>query len=154
MHVRQADLGDIPAFVAMGREMHGESIFREYDFDEPKLYEYFRNLIESDWGIVHTLVKDGEVIGGFAGLIWPHFFGNDKQSADIALFITEQHRGSRAAVSLLKAYVEDAKAKGASQILIANSTGFEQERVVQLFESVGFQKVGAVLSMHVPRGDK
>lgn len=155
MHVRPAALGDIPAFVALGRAMHAEStVFREYDFDEPKLFAYFRQLIESDWGIVITLVKDDKVIGGFAGLIWPHWFGKDKQSSDIALFIHPDHRGGRAAMSLLRAYIAEAKEKGASQIVMANSTGFEQERIAQLFEAVGFTKVGYVLSMHVPKGEE
>ncbi len=155
MHVRQAALGDIPAFVALGRQMHTESsVYGMYDFGEQKVYDYFRQLIEEDWGIVISLVKDGEVIGGFAGLIYPQWFGKDKWASDIALFISPAHRGGRAALTLLRAYVAEAKEKGASQIVMANSTGFEQERVAQLFEAVGFSKVGYVLSMHVPKGEE
>lgn len=155
MHVRPAALGDIPTFVALGREMHKESpVYRKYDFDEPKVYDYFRQLIESDWGIVITLVKDDEIIGGIAAIQCPQWFGSDRWASDIALFIHPDHRGGRAALSLLRAYIAEAKAKGASQIVMATSTGFEPERIGQLFEAVGFQKIGAVYSMHVPKGEE
>ena len=152
MHVRQAVLEDIPAFVELGREMHAESIFNRYNFDATKLAAYLQQLIESDWGIVLTLIAEESIAGGFAGVIVPHWFGHDAWASDIALFVSAAHRDSRAGLLLLNHYVETARQKGADQIVMANSTGYESDRVAKLFGSVGFEKVGYVMSMHVPKG--
>ncbi len=154
MYVRPTTLGDIPAFVALGHTMHEESLFKEYDFSDAKLSSLIKWCIEDDHGVAITLVRGDEVIGGFIGCLYEHFFGTDLQATDMALFIHPDHRGSTGGFKLIKAYIEDAKARGASQIVIANSTGIDQERVAALIERVGFNKVGYVLSMHVPKEDK
>lgn len=155
MHVRKATLEDLPRFVTLGKVMHAESsVYRNFDFDEFVTYDYFSVLIEHEDSIVLTLEKDGEVIGGFAGVVAKTWFGKDKWSTDLALFIHPEHRGARAAILILKAYINEARERGVAQISVSNSTGFEQEKVADLFASVGFQKVGYVLSMPTPQGEQ
>lgn len=154
MHIRQATLDDIPNLVALGRLMHQESVYRTYALDVEKLALLLKHLLDEAAGIVLVAESSGAIVGGFVGMVVEHWFGLTKQAVDLALFMEPSHRGGRTAFRLLNAYVEEAKNRGADQIVMANSTGVDMERVADLFEAVGFEKTGYVLAMHVPKGDK
>ena len=154
MHVRPAVHGDINQFIELGREMHAESIFHVYDFDEAKLRSYIEMLIDQDWGIALALVDGNKTVGGFLGVIVEHWFGKDKWASDVALFVAAEHRSGRAGLQLLHAYVDEAKRSGANQVVMANSTGYEPDRVARLFGKAGLKQVGYVMSMHVPKEDQ
>jgi GNAT superfamily N-acetyltransferase len=145
--IRHAEHHDIAAMVAVGREMHATSIFSKFDFNEEKLALHIGMLIELDSGIALVSEVDGEIQGGFIGAVVPHFFGNDLQSFDYALFLTEHARTGATGLRLIKAYIAEARAKGANQIMLANSTGYQPERVARLFESMGFKRLGYVFEL-------
>jgi hypothetical protein len=48
---------------------------------------------------------------------------------------------------LIKQYIEQARGKGAAEIVFANTTGYEKERVGRLFERLGFNHDGYVFSV-------
>lgn len=145
--IRPATLEDIPTMLALGRVMHQESIYAPYDFDDDKVIEMFTALISTQFGIALVAEQEGVVIGGFIGVVQKHWFGNDTQASDIALFIAPEHRGGRTGLMLIKAYVQAALNKGAKQVLLANSTGVQTDRVAKLFESFGFQRRGFVFEL-------
>ena len=125
--------------------MHAESVFSKYDYNDEKVALAIGTLIELPHGIALVATTQGKVIGGFLGRIDKHWFGDDLQAYDLALFILPEHRGSTAAYKLIREYIARAKAFGAAQISIANSTGFEPKRVKRLFEVTGFDHVGYVM---------
>jgi GNAT superfamily N-acetyltransferase len=146
--VRNAVLEDVPAMVALGARMHGESIYAPFDYCVDKTTKLFETLIACpSVGIALVYEVKGIVVGGFIGTVSEHYFGCDLQASDLALFIEPEQRKGSAAVRLLKAYIEEAKLRGAAQIMLGNSTGVEFERVSALFESVGFVKRGYVFEL-------
>lgn len=145
--IRNARLEDVPTLVEIGRVMHAEGQYAAYNFDEAKLRREIDALIELDQGIALVSEENGHVVGGFIGMVHEHFFGHDKVSYDQALFLLPQHRSGFQGMKLIKEYISQAKDKGAAQITIANSTGFEMDKVASLYERLGFEHVGYVFTM-------
>jgi N-acetylglutamate synthase-like GNAT family acetyltransferase len=142
--IRPATTNDIPAMVALGRLMHEESIYAPYAFDGEKVSNLIAALITTRFGIALVEEQGGVVIGGFIGVIQQHWFGSDTCASDFALFVDPAHRTGMTGLKLIKQYIKTAREKGADQIMLANSTGVEAERVAKLFESLGFKRRGYV----------
>lgn len=145
--IRLARESDVQRMVELGARMHAESKFRAYSFDPSKLAGTIRELLAS--GIALVAEVDGLVVGGFLGHLVPHYFGHDLAAYDLALFLAPEHRAGTVAMRLIKAYIAEAKKKGAAEVAIANSTGVQKERIARLFESAGFSHDGYVFSMNV-----
>jgi GNAT superfamily N-acetyltransferase len=126
--------------------MHAESKYRCYDFDPLKLANTISELIELDRGIAIVAELQGQIVGGLIGYLAEHYFGNDLAAYGLALFIHAEHRNGMVGPRLIKQYVEQARNKGASEIVFANTTGYEKERVGRLFERLGFNHDGYVFS--------
>lgn len=148
MQIRKAEVKDVVEIVNLAYEMHQETQFKQYDFDPVKLAEYIHRLTSEDWGIALVAEHDDEIVGGFIGAVWPHFFGNSKQAVDFGLFVAPEFRGGLTGFRILKHYIKTAKEMGAEEIVIANSTGIDRDGVARLFEKVGFNHVGYVFTMN------
>jgi N-acetylglutamate synthase-like GNAT family acetyltransferase len=145
--IRKARHEDIEAMVTLGRAMHAESIFAPYDYDQAKVALHIGTLIELPNGIALVAEGDGGIHGGFIGAVEPHYFGTDTQAFDYALFLTPRARTGSTGLKLIREYVKQAKHIGAKQIMLANSTGYQPERVARLFESMGFNRLGFVFEL-------
>ncbi len=145
--IRNAVLEDIPQMLALGVEMHAESMYAPFEFDHSKVADLMTALIQTNAGICIVAEVEGEILGGFIGSVYPHWFGNELQASDYALFIAKRHRQGSTAGRLIKEYIQQAKAQGAKQIMLANSTGYEPERVARLFEVFGFKRRGYVFEL-------
>lgn len=142
--LRNATREDIPAMLALGELMHKESIYAGYEYNKEKVSNLISWLIDSPKGIVFVSEQDGVIQGGFMGSIDEHWFGTEPVANDYALFLAPEHRKGRLAVRLISEYIQQAKAKGAVQIMLANSTGVQIEGVARLYEAMGFEKRGYV----------
>ena len=118
--------------------MHAESKYRCYNFDPLKLANTISELIEARKGIALVAVVQGKIVGGLIGYLAEHYFGNDLAAYGLALFIDADHRNGMVGPRLIKQYVEHAREKGASEIVFANTTRYEMERVGRLFLRLGF----------------
>lgn len=145
--IRNAKQEDVSAMVAIGKVMHAESTFSKYDFNEQKLSEFIRTLIQVERGIAIVSEEQGEITGGFIGAVVEHYFGYDLQSMDVALFQLPEHRGGTTGIRLIKEYIKQAKALGTKQVMLANATGIVPERVARLFEAAGFRRLGYVFEL-------
>lgn len=147
MQIRNAELKDVIPIVKLAEVMHKESHFSQFDFDPVKLAEYVQTMIEQDWGIALVSEHESEIVGGFIGAVWPHFFGNSKQSTDFGLFVHPDKRGGLTGYRLLKEYIRVATEMGAEEVVIANSTGVDRDMVGKLYEKIGFTHIGYVFNM-------
>ena len=126
--------------------MHAESKYRRYNFDPLKLANTISELIEVRKGIALVAVVQGKIVGGLIGYLAEHYFGNDLAAYGLALFIDADHRNGMVGPRLIKQYVASAREKGASEIVFANTTRYEMERVGRLFLRLGFSHDGYVFS--------
>jgi L-amino acid N-acyltransferase YncA len=136
---------DLPAIVVLGRVMHEESSFAPMDYDVDRVKETISDLMNKSQFVVVAEDKNGEVIGGMAGMVTQSWFGNDMVANDLALFIHPDHRGSMLVVRLVKTFVHWAKLAGAKQIRPGVISGSRTAEA--LYDRLGFTRCGATFCM-------
>lgn len=148
MRIRNATHEDVEFMAYVGKEMHQESQYHKYPYDEQQVRDFLHYLIDKPEGILLVAVDNNDVpFGAFAGDIVQHWFGQTMQYFDLFTFVRPSSRGGIAAFKLLQEYVRQAKEKGADEIFIANCTGVQPEKVRELFEAIGFKQQGYTFTM-------
>jgi L-amino acid N-acyltransferase YncA len=145
MRLRLATVDDLPAICVLGRIMHEESTFAPMDYDVERVKQTIGDLMHKSQFVVVAEDKNGEVIGGMAGMVTQSWFGSDMVANDLSLFIHPNHRGGMLAVRLIKAFVQWARLAGAKQIRPGVISG--NATAVRLYEKLGFAKCGATFVM-------
>lgn len=139
MKIREITQGDVQTVLELAKDMHKESWFAAYDFDEAKAASIWerKQLFPNDWCLL--LAEDNDqIIGVFVGFIVEHFFGRDRLSSDLILYVDPAHRGGTAAMRLVKAYEEWARNAGVKEIQLGIATNVHVDRTARLFEKLGF----------------
>lgn len=147
--IRRAAIKDVPQLLALGKEMHEESSYKQYSLNLRKLDVTLTSCIRDEMAIPLVAERDGKLLGGIIGFISSHYFGDDLVASDMAFFLTKEERKGRLGLKLLMAFIEEAKRLGADQISIGNSTGVDIDRIKKLYESLGLTHVGYQFHMRV-----
>lgn len=135
--MRRATHDDVPRLVEMCAAMHEESRYRRFRISIPKIESFLHRIIgEKDF----IVLVDGEplcaMFFGYANEFW---WGEDKESCDLLLYVTPEKRGGLHGARLIRAYVRIAEEMGVADIKIGVSTGIDAERTLRLFERLGFK---------------
>lgn len=149
MKIENAKPDDVLALVELGALMFTESEhYRQFSIDGTKVFNLLNYLIEDPSGIVIVAREaDGRAVGGFVGGVAEMWFSSEtKVMYDNALFIHPAHRKGRLAMRLIQEAFAQARAKGAAEAILSNSTGFESGRVEKLFGFIGMTRQGGVYS--------
>ncbi len=141
---RPATIDDLPRVLDMCLDMHQESRYSNYALDWKKIREQFVAIMNAPHGIF--LITDN---GFLLGAVAEYWFGPAKYAFELLLYVKPEARGSSEAPTLVKAYAAAAKALGAVDIHVENSTGYESEKVERLFAKLGFTRVGGNFIMEV-----
>lgn len=152
--IRLANPDDIERLAHLGELMHHESRFARMPYSTAKVRALLAMLIENPDGCLFVAERDGQVVGGFAGMISEHWFSEDQIASDLALFIAPDHRGGMTAARLLKAFTAWASERGAAMIQAGITTGVHVEASTRLYQTLGFVQVGVVFELeehHVHR---
>lgn len=149
MKLRIATENDIPVLVEIGRNFIQESPnFRDRGFDVLAITQHFKSLINGG-GVIFILEKDGLICGGFVGGIASDWFNNLKIAFDYVLYVKPEYRKTTAAYTLVKAFIDWAKANGADRIQCGTTTGVESAACINLYKKFGFKCVGALLDLEL-----
>ncbi|WP_428545945.1 GNAT family N-acetyltransferase [Profundibacter sp.] len=143
MNIKEAGLEDCQGALAVAREFHSESNFRDVPFSDEKVLSLFDFAIKSPNHLFLIFEQDNEVIGGFIGYLDYFYFSDAVVASDLALFVLKEKRGKVPMRKVLNIYRVWASRRGAMRINIALSTGINTDRVERLFELLGFEKSGA-----------
>lgn len=145
--IRTATPADIPRMVELGRVMHAESqSHRRLAFSAERLAASLDFAIAQGFAMVAE-DSAGRIVGGMAAIAAPHYFSEDLQSCDLALFIEPECRGGIAAARLIRAYGDWAEARGVRQPLMGITTGVNAEITEALCERLGWRRIGVVMEM-------
>lgn len=146
--IRPATENDFDALIRLGRMMHAESWYHYLPFNEEKLRGLFAYLMEHGFIRVHES-SEGEIDGGFVGLLTEPWFGNGRIASDLALFILPARRGGTIAFKLLRAFVAWAGERQVDEVTLGISTGVRVEETERLYEHLGFTRVGGLFKMRL-----
>lgn len=122
----------------LAKAMASEGSFKDSSWNAAKL-----EALLSSPDAYCALVKSEEgYYGGIIGIVTQQFFGDDLIACDLGLFILPHKRGGTAAPRLIQEFERWAKAKGAKEVHMSQSTGVEVDRTRRLYESMGYTVVG------------
>lgn len=125
------------------REMHAESVLhRDIPISEERLLVQLKAARTLLHVYFRICVLDGEVLGGFFGMISGVYFSEAHVAKDLAWFVKKTARGSLAAVALHDDFERWARAKGVHHILVGQSTGVRMDTTQMLYERLGYEKTG------------
>lgn len=140
--IRPATLDDLPRLLALGRAMHAESRYSVLSYSADKVLNMLMLVMQR--GLVLVAERDGQVIGGFAGIVEPHWFSTDLIATDLALFVEPNKRGGFAAAALVGGFLDWAEQRGAKMTDILINTGVRIEATAKLFDRLGGTQAGLI----------
>lgn len=152
MIIRAAAQKDIGELVELGKLMHAESAMAFLPFETEKVAGYLRNLISNERNCLFVAASGNRVVGAIGGFTTSYFFCSASLAVDTGLFVRAEHRGSSAAIRLIRAFVDWATQRGASEVCLSVSTGVEIEKSHGLFVGMGMSHVGGVYKLRVSDG--
>lgn len=128
---------------AIALEMHSASMFRDYKMDTDKLIAQLALSGQyPDTMHFRMAVRNGEVFGGFYGVINKMFFSDELMARDVGWWVKQSRRGSFAAIRLLEDFETWAKSKGAQKVMIGQSSGIDIEKTTKLYQHCGYRIIG------------
>src|SRR5215208_6054734 len=105
--IRDATIDDVLELIEIGKLMHAETSYKNFNFDEEKLATLLTTLIESVNGIaLVSETAEGVLQGGILAAVHPMWFGNDLQATDYALFLKPEFRGAKIGIPLVQQYAK------------------------------------------------
>jgi len=151
MQVRQFQETDFNELIKLAHEMQDESpVYSQMPLDETKLIKLGESIVNDKKNLFGMVVmSEGKIVGFMIAAITPYYFSNKKIAQDLALYVVPKMRTSKAAILLIWSYEKWAKDNGAQKINLGVTTGFSDERIATLYESIGYKRCGILCSKDV-----
>lgn len=145
MVIRPGRYEDIEQLIEMGERMHNEGAYAFLPFDREKVRRLMISYIndrETQCGLVAE--EAGVVVGMFAGYVSDYFFCDEKVACDMILYVDREHRGSSAAVRLIRAFRDWAGERGSRELCLGVSTQINTETTGRFYEKMGLSLSGGL----------
>lgn len=143
---------DYKDMLAVGRSMHAESYYRDFDYSRRKFDHLFENAIRNPMYFGRVFVeRDDRPVGFFLGTITEHYFGYDRLAMDLGLYVGPDHRGSAglAVVKVLRRFEEWAAGNGCRDVVLGVSAGITDKKSIELYKRLGYSKPSMMLHKKV-----
>jgi GNAT superfamily N-acetyltransferase len=144
MKYKSFDVDTLRDVLQLAYAMQQESQFIDVPFDVEQTANSVMQLVINNpngFGLL-AYTDEGEPVGMITGSISPYVFSRGWVASDFAWYVRPEHRGSRAAIKLLKAFKSWATEKGALQLYMGVTTNVSAERTGEMLKRFGFEHVG------------
>jgi len=139
---------DIPNVAQLMALMYEESVnYHKLSFSWDRVEEVCRQTIEGGFALVYDQ-GDGVIVGVFGGVVYEPTFSRDIMASDLVFYVHPNHRGY-VSIRMIKAFIAWSVGKGCKLISVGVTAGIDNDRVVELYESMGFVRAGNSLMMEV-----
>ncbi len=136
---------DFDACLRLSHALLQESSLRFLPLDKDKVRQLFDDsLLFPEDSLCLVAELDGELIGHFYGRIQTYYFCNEKMATDLWVYVSPEHRGTKAATGFIKRFNTWAEGKGAREIMISPSTGIQTDRTVAWLNHLDFETSGVM----------
>ncbi|WP_299969305.1 hypothetical protein [uncultured Roseobacter sp.] len=144
MRLREGSESDLPDLMRLAHEMLESSEFRHFKPNSSKISNLFEFLL-GDEDTLLLVATDGEWASGFfAAEIVPFIFSDELLAVDIAMFSSSKSSKNLPISKISKAYLKWAKHRGASRVILSQSTGVEIEKYSRILSKLGFGRLGSI----------
>ena len=135
------------AAVRMGAGMWSESlVYKHMEQDIAKMIEFAYTMRADDSSFFMVALRGTEAVGFLIGSLAAHGFHTDMFAYDRLVYVTPDRRGSTVARTLITAFEQWAKDKGAARVLLGVTTGTHTDATARFYNKLGYDTVG-VLTM-------
>lgn len=145
MFVRLAMEHEADIFVEMGVANIEETLPGE-PYSRPRLYRLFADYLAKASPTIFFVEHDGAVIGLMACYICEFDYRDGLYTTQRVIYVSPEHRGTRAAVLLVKELINWSRELGAVSIDGGNDNNFKSDRTAAFLEHFGFKRVGFYLT--------
>lgn len=143
--IRDAHFLDMLMLANMAEEYSREAKqMKMHPVDVSVLMESFSNTILADTGYLRLLEVDEVVVGGMWGVLTNMPWSSTTVAQDIILFVRKGCRGY--GNLLIDDWVNWAKSKGASEVILSTASGIKPESFGRLMKRKGFSLQGHTYS--------
>lgn len=145
MHIRAAELKDIPSILGMMRSMHSESeTFGQFVFDEDKALNLLNVLLAGDDCVFFMVVEHhDELIAMMAGQVIDDLWTTSKMATDYGLYVMPEHRGKASGYWLLQRFLTWAEPR-CDFVKVQITVDIENDKAAKVFSGSGLEKSGYV----------
>jgi GNAT superfamily N-acetyltransferase len=145
MRIRPAKKEDAQAIVEKGFQIHQEGAYAFLPYDREKVRRLIiEHLEHPEDCFLYLAEDDGRPAGMLMAMLSDYFSCGGTIASDEAFFVEPEHRGTAAAVRLLRAFRQWAKARGAAELCLGISTNVALDRTDRFYERMGLTHVGAI----------
>lgn len=138
--IREAEITDIPAIVAMGERFFSASGYGDFtSFDPMSAARTFQHLIESPDGVILVWEDEGLISATAAALLFPFFFNIAHRHGQEFFWWCDPDARGRAGPALLAALEQWAIANGAKSLALASLASMRPNAVGRLYQRAGFR---------------
>jgi GNAT superfamily N-acetyltransferase len=152
MKIRFAVPEDRQALIDIGLENQAEIVSGPISVNAQRVDEALHMLFNLNRGS-HVLfvaeTADGALAGALLGCVERYYYSDELQAQLIQWFLRPAYRGTSIAVRLVKAFVEWAKLRGASEVFIGISSGINLQQTDGLMRKLGFTYLGGNYSVSI-----
>jgi L-amino acid N-acyltransferase YncA len=132
---------DVDAITEMARE-NVASTNPHWTFSEERTRATINKGIETTSPTFWVVEREREAIAFLQADMYEYEAAEGIFTVQRVLYVTPAHRGSRAALLLMKHFVDWSIQLGAREIIGGNDNAFNSERTARFLEHFGFERVG------------
>lgn len=147
MQLRVADEKDIVDLVAIGQQFIAEAPhYAKRPFHQDALEQNLQFVLNGA-GTIFIVESHAQIVGGIVCLITKDWFNDDLIAFEQVFYVKPAFRATRAALMLLDAFIEWAKAMHADRVQCGTTTGIRTKGCSKFYKKFGFCEYGMVFDM-------
>jgi hypothetical protein len=139
---RTPTAADLPEIVRLAKEMHSETAFRTFSFDEIKSAAEIMSCMINPTNFVCVAEDRGRLVGLVSVYLTTPYFSNDKVVYDHIWYVSKEARGSLVGTRLLKFVNQWATLQDAKAVFLTLGSDVKADRVGKLAELHGYHLLG------------
>lgn len=129
---------DLDALIEMGQRFYEEAeSYSNFKFSPQAVMENFYGVMNSPHQLGICYDKSG-IKGAMCGAVYQQFFSKGLTASELFVFVEPNVRGGVIGKKLIKAFEQWAIGMCASEIRVGVSSGIKPQRIVGLYEKLGY----------------
>ena len=157
MKIRFATIEDKNALIELALENQAEIDFCSINVNRQRVDESLHGLFHLNPG-THVLMvaetHEGKLAAGLMGCVERYYYSDELQAQLIQWYLRAEFRGTSIAPRLVKAFVNWAKARGASEVFMGITSGIGVVQTHHMMSKLGFVHLGGNYAVNLKRKNK
>lgn len=149
MQVRLAVQSELNTILDLCKNLiHESPVFSKQRFNERTTTAFINHQINHD-SVLVVLDEYENIIGAAICATCIDWRTGDRLAIEQGIYVLPEYRNTKAGISLVRGFKEWAVGHEVDRIQIGTMSGIESERVVKLYEHLGFELVGYSLEQEI-----